>query len=248
MLIEELIQYALPRAQGKKIREVRAGLGYTCLVLDDGSAGLAYTFRSDMGPFCGILNEAGTINGRDAAEIIPWARLNHRLKAAIGLAAINAVVNNEPGAAWVDGNIIEALSVGEEDVFGMVGDFAPILMNVKKKTEHIYIFELDPPEGSGFYPSEDIPQYLPACSVVVITATSIVNHTIDDLLTHCRGARVVCIVGPSTPMCPAIFKDHGVTMLAGTLVTDPDRAMEIISQGGGTMALKPVSRRVLARL
>ena len=53
-----------------------------------------------MGPFCGILSEAGTINGRDAADIIPWAGLNHRLKAAIGLAAINAVVNNEPGAAW----------------------------------------------------------------------------------------------------------------------------------------------------
>jgi uncharacterized protein (DUF4213/DUF364 family) len=49
-------------------------------------------------------------------------------------------------------------------------------------------------------------------------------------------------------MCPALFRDLGVTMLAGTLVTDPDKALEIVGQGGGTMALKPVSRRVLARL
>jgi uncharacterized protein (DUF4213/DUF364 family) len=248
MLIEKLIEYALPRSQGKRIRDVRAGLGYTCLALDDGTAGLAYTFRNDMGPFCGILSEAGTINGRDAAEVIPWAGQSHRLKAAIGLAAINAVLNNEPGTAWEDGNIIEALSVGEEDAFGMVGDFAPIVMNVKKKTNQLYIFELDPPEGSGFYPSEEIPLYLPKCSVVVITATSIVNHTIDGILAHCESAREICIIGPSTPMCPALFRDLGVTMLAGTLVTDPDKALEIVGQGGGTMALQPVSRRVLARL
>jgi uncharacterized protein (DUF4213/DUF364 family) len=144
--------------------------------------------------------------------------------------------------------VVGALEIGESDTFGMVGEFGPILMHVREKTKNIYVFEQNPPEGSGLYPEEALPEYLPSCDVVVVTATSIINHTADRVLALCKKARSVCLVGPSTPLCPEVFREYNVTLLAGSLVLDPDKALEIVSQGGGTMSLKPVSRQVLVKV
>jgi uncharacterized protein (DUF4213/DUF364 family) len=38
-------------------------------------------------------------------------------------------------------------------------------------------------------PSSAIPEYLPRCDVVIITATSIINHTFDDIVPYCKNAR-----------------------------------------------------------
>lgn len=247
-MVDKLIDYAAARAAGRKIKDVRAGLGYTCVMLEDGACGLAYTFRNEMGHGCSILGDAGRLIGRDAGEILSWAKHRHLLKASIGLAAANAVINNHAGIEWRTGNVVEALELGPSDTFGMVGDFGPILMHIRGKTEKIYVFEKNPPEGSGLYREEDIPAYLPRCDVAVVTSTSIINHTIDGVLAHCRNARSVCLVGPSTPLCPEVLREHNVTLLAGSLVLETDRALEIVSQGGGTMSLKPVCRQVLVKV
>jgi len=248
MLVDKLIEYAASRAVGRKIKDVRAGLGYTCVMLEDGATGLAYTFRNEMGHGCSVLGAAGKLIGQDAGEILSWAKHRHLLKASIGVAAINAVINNEAGIEWKTGNAAEVLEIGPSDTFGMVGEFGPILMHVREKTEKIYVFERNPPEGSGLYGEEDIPVYLPQCNVVVVTSTSIINHTVDDVLARCQNARSVCLVGPSTPLCPEVFRGHNVTLLAGSLVLEPDKALEIVSQGGGTMSLKPVCRQVLVKV
>jgi uncharacterized protein (DUF4213/DUF364 family) len=247
MFIDELIDKALSLCNQRKTRDVRAGLGYTCVMLDDSSCGLAYTFRNELGHCCGILDTAGNLVGKNAGDIIPWAKSKNRLQAAIGLAAINAVLNRQD-INWNTGNVTTAFTLNESDSFGMIGEFGPILQTVKPQTKNIYVFEQNPPEGSGLYPSEDIPQYLPKCGVVVITSTSIINHTIDDVLAHCKNARQVCMVGPSTPLCPDVFHDHNVTLLAGSVVTNPELILQIISQGGGTMSMKPAIKQVLVKV
>lgn len=131
MIIDELIEKALAMDQGGKIKDIRAGLGYTCVLLDDNSCGMAYTFRKELGGCCGILKDAGKLIGMTAKEIIPWAKNNNRLKAAMGLAAINAIIN-DPEKNWDKGNVVTAFTLKETDVFGMVGDFHPILSRVKR--------------------------------------------------------------------------------------------------------------------
>ncbi len=247
MLIDQLIEYANTKAVSKKIADVRAGVGYTCVMLDDNACGLAYTFRDELGHCCSILSDAGKLIGRDAAEISTWAKDNNRLKAAIGLATINAVLNNSFDNCGT-GNVLDALQISADDTFGMVGLFSPILAEVRKKTDKTYVFEKNAAKGSGLYTEDDIPIYLPKCDVIIITATSIINHTIDDLLAYCSNARQVCIVGPSTPLCPEIFQKYNVSLLAGSVVQKPELALQIISQGGGTMSLKPIIKQVLLRL
>jgi uncharacterized protein (DUF4213/DUF364 family) len=229
MIADELIDCALNMAQSIKVKDVRAGLGYTCVMLEDGSCGLAYTFRNKLGNCCGILDVAGRLIGMDAGELITWAKENDRLKAAIGLAAINAIMN-DPGKSWDTGNVLAAFTLHESDTFGMVGEFHPILEKVKTMTKNIYVFEQNVPEDSGLYPSETIPLYLPKCDIVVLTATSIINHTFDEVSSYCKNAKEVCLVGPSTPLCPEIFKKYNITLVAGSVVKNPELILQIISQ------------------
>ena len=247
MLIDDLVENALSKASERKIIDVRAGLSYTCVLLEDNSCGLAYTFRNELGCYCGILDQAGTLIGRKCAELIPWAKSNNLLMAAIGLAAVNAVLNSSK-VNWNIGNVTTALEVGPSDTFGMVGGFWPILKEIKDKTENIFVFEQDVAKDSGFYSEEEIPQYLPKCDVVVITATSIINHTIDRVLANCESSREVCLVGPSTPLCPEVSKNYNVTLLAGDVVINPEQTLQIVSQGGGTMAMKHTINHVLVRV
>ncbi len=246
MIVDELIYEALDRAGRRKIKDVRVGLGYTCVMLEDDNCGLALTFREDLGDCCGVLNVAGGLIGTGADTIIPWAKDNHRLKAAVGLAAINAVLN-DPRKDWDKGNVLEAFTLNESETFGMVGASHPIIPRIKAMTKNIYVFERKVPEGSDLYPSESIPQHLPKCDVVVLTATSIINHTIDDIVPHIKNAREACIVGPSTPLCPEVFKKYNITLLAGSVVKKPEFILQVISQAGGTMAMKPGIDQVLVR-
>jgi uncharacterized protein (DUF4213/DUF364 family) len=247
MIVDTLIEHALARVNQQKLKDVRAGLGYTCVMLEDNSCGLAYTFRDELGEGCGTLAEAGRLIGKSVLEIIPWAGSRHRLKAAIGLATINAVFNT-PQTEWDTGNVTTALDVRPYSTFGMVGEFRPILNEVKKKTDNIYVFEQDVSGDGTLYSSDTIPQHLPKCDVVVVTATSLINQTIDEVLSYCGNARQVCLVGPSTPLCPEVFRRSNVQLLAGSVVTNPQQILEIVSQGGGTMSMKPAIRQVLVKV
>lgn len=247
MIEDKLLEVALARAADRKILDIRAGLSYCCLTLEDKATGLAYTFRNDLGPYCGILDEAGSLIGRDLTEILPWLKSQNRLKAALALAGVNAVCN-QPGPDYDEGNVTTGLDLAPTDHFGMVGAFGPILKAVKAKTEHVHIFDLDISKEGEILAESDIPAYLPSCQVIVITATSLINHSLDDVLVHCQKARQVFLLGPSTPLCPEAFQGSPLTHLAGALVTDPSRALDIVSQGGGTRALKPALNYVMTTL
>jgi uncharacterized protein (DUF4213/DUF364 family) len=47
VIIDELVELLSEKAQHRVVRDVRIGLGYTAVVLDDGACGLANTFRDE---------------------------------------------------------------------------------------------------------------------------------------------------------------------------------------------------------
>lgn len=247
MIINELISYAEAEVGAQVVKDIRIGLGYTCVALSGGGCGLAYTFRNDTGHTCSVLGTYGTLLGLPAAEMVTWAESDNRIKAALGLATINALINRA-SFCMTRANVVDALAVQAQDTFGMVGAFRPILKEIRHRVGRMYVFEEDPEDGSSFYPSEEIPRYLPDCDVIIVTATSLINGTIDSILKYCRSAREVCLVGPSTPMCPNVFARHGVSLLAGSLVQNPNLALEIVSQGGGTRNLRAAIEYVLQRV
>lgn len=247
MIIDRLMKNAVDVSRNRKIKDIRVGLGYICTMLESGECGLAYSFRNELGHCCSVLAQAGDLIGKECEEIIPWLKDKNLLKAAVGLSVINAVLNDRCCESGT-GNIVKEIKMKKGETFGMVGDFEPILKVVRKQTENIHVFERIPQEKDGLHPDKDIPFYLPDCDVVVVTGTSIINNTIDNVLPFCSKAREVFIVGPSTPLHPESFIEHNVKILAGTVVTDSEKMLRIISQGGGTMQMKPASKHVLVNV
>ena len=80
--------------------------------------------------------------------------------------------------------------------------------------------------------------------MAIITATTLLNNTFEEIINLLGTPRAVAIMGPSTPLMPAIFRNTPVTHLGGAVVADSARVMRIISEGGGTPALRPYLRFV----
>jgi uncharacterized protein (DUF4213/DUF364 family) len=85
---------------------------------------------------------------------------------------------------------------------------------------------------------------LKECTVAIVTATTLLNDTLEEVLNGLGNPRHVAILGPSTPLLPEIFQGTPVRHLGGAVVRDTRKVMQIISEGGGTPAMRPYLRFV----
>ena len=66
--------------------------------------------------------------------------------------------------------------------------------------------------------------------MVAITGSTLVNHTLDDLLALVQPEATVMVLGPSTPLSPVLF-DYGATIISGTRVMDETAVLRTVGQG-----------------
>jgi uncharacterized protein (DUF4213/DUF364 family) len=66
--------------------------------------------------------------------------------------------------------------------------------------------------------------------MVAITGTALTNHTIEHLLTLCRPAAFVILLGDTAPLSSVLF-EHGVDAVCGTKVVNPELTLQRICQG-----------------
>jgi uncharacterized protein (DUF4213/DUF364 family) len=245
MIIDDICDLLLSPAANHSVADVRVGLGYTAVQLDDGRCGLAYTFRDELQEGCCVIKVAGTLVGQQASELAAWARSPDPLAAAVGLATLNALVAVPRNA--VEADLLTQLEVTSNDVVGMVGYFGPLIGPLRTRGKALHVFERRPSAESGVLPESAAAEILPQCRVVILSATALLNRTLDDLLAWCRNAREVAILGPSTPLLPQVFAGRGVTLLSGVQVVDGERVLRLVSEGGGTRQLGSSVRKLTVR-
>ena len=135
-----------------------------------------------------------------------------------------------------------------EDHVGMVGHFEPLVEAIQKRARSLTVFErVDQPSGL-LRPQQEAEATLPRCQIALITATSIINHTVDNLLEAAQGCREVVLLGPSTPLMAGVFSGHKVTMLSGVVVKETEAVLRVVSEGGGTRQFAPYVRKVTLRV
>lgn len=245
MLVDEIVDYGLKTADRQTATDIRIGLGYTAVLLQDGCCGLAYTLHEKEYESCGVMPDAGKLAGLKASELIPWMKSPDVTACAVGLATLNALIN--PPAAAVESDILDLLPVSPEDTVGMIGYFGPLVDSIKKRARALHIFERQPDPEYGILPESASQDLLPKCQVVILSATTLLNHTIDTLLDLSKTAREIAVLGPSTPFLPEIFSRHGVTMLSGIQVVDSTQVLRIVSEGGGTRQFGRAARKLSLR-
>lgn len=243
-LAERLTSCLEPHLERRSVVELRVGLLYVGARLSDGATGLAHVVGRRPG-VCRPLPGAGTLAETPARQMATWLWSEDTVEASVGLAVINAAAAATAGPCD-HGDIRDLLAIRAGDRVAMVGHFAPLLPWLHQAGAQVDTLELEPIPGTR--PAEDAGVILPHCDVALITATTLINHTLDALLGLVEGAREVVLLGPSTPMVPAVFANTPVTMLAGIEVFDAEALLRIVGEGGSTREFGPAVRKVYKRI
>ena len=244
---QKIKESSLLLAGDTTVIDVRIGLGYTAVLLDNGQVGVAYTFHRDSVGGCSVFKGLRPLAGRKAAKLLHMLDSVDKIESAVALATSNAL-SNTLKQDFVEGDTLEHLKFHPDDNVGMVGYFGPLIPALQKRTSSLKIFEQNDRQKGELLPEEEICKQLPHCQVALITATSILNHTIEAILDAAQSCREVVLLGASTPLIPKVFKGTPITVLSGVVVTRPEKIIRIVSEGGGMRFFKHNIQKVNRRL
>jgi uncharacterized protein len=241
-IARRLHEHISDRMTGIKVSEVRIGVGYAAVALNIRGTGLAAVIRENLGSHCGVVAKAGNLSGMPASELLSYlTNSRNSVEMALGLATANAVLSTQ--APQEESDTLALMNLSSQDHVAMVGLFRPLVPRIEQTGAKLTILEQNNalPNVLSFKSRGDI---LKTCSVAVITATSLLNNTLETILNDLENPRWVSIIGPSTPVCRDIFAGTPVTHLGGSVVLDRSKVLQIISEGGGTPSLRPYLRFV----
>ncbi len=189
--------------------------------------GMAATQASNFPHGHEHVRDVGRLHQKSARDLAQLAYSTQPLETAIGVAAINSMLEVDESLA-VEVNASEVLtSRGRGKNVALVGHF-PFIQQLRQSAENLWVIEQHPAEDE--YPAESAGDLLPQADMVAITGSALVNHTLDRLLSLCNPNSTVMVLGPSTPLSPILF-DHGITILSGTRVVDEAAVLRTVGQG-----------------
>jgi uncharacterized protein len=227
-IIDDLL-LSLPDGE---VKDVRVGAFWTAVVVEVAGrlrCGLASTLRPDChyhgsGP---AIREAGFLLENDARTLAGLASFESPLEAAIGIAAINALLPENP-ELWLDLNaeaVIARYGAGKH--VALVGHF-PFIPRLRPQVGTLWVLEQQP-RGEDL-PAEAAARVLPEADVIALTGTTLINHTFEELMALRRPDALILLLGPSTPLSPILF-DYGIHLISGSVVEDIPTVLRAVSQG-----------------
>jgi hypothetical protein len=246
-LQDKLKATALDLAGQLLVRDVRMGLGYTAVQLENGHLGVAFNFLDDIDGGCSVYAGPRPLAGRPAMDLLNLFDSENMLESALALSCANALLNI-PDQSYTQGASITQLDFQPDDRVGMIGYFAPIVNKIVPRVAAVEIFERQSQPEKGIRSFEEAADILPQCHIAVVTSTCIINNTIDQVLGMVGQCREVVMLGTSTPMSKAVFSDTPVTLLSGIVVNDARAVLQAVSEAGGTPALRPYTDKVNLRV
>lgn len=223
------------------VRAVLTGAHWTAVC--SRHCGLASTVLGDKPHAHASVRDAGRLHLKSARELAEYARSDHPLEAGIGLAAINSLLEVDESRA-VEVNAARVLAErGAGKTVALVGHF-PFIPRLRQAVARLWVIEQHPAEGE--YPASAAGDLIPQAELVAITGSALINHTLDGLLALCRPGGLVMLLGPTTPLAPALF-EHGVSLISGARVADEAATLRAIGQGATFQQVEGVRLLTLRR-
>ncbi|MFC1588371.1 Rossmann-like domain-containing protein [Planctomycetota bacterium] len=212
--------------------------------VDSMNVGLASTVNAS---FCGDIAYVGKIHEMTTGELAEMIKSNKIIEAAIGLASINSSLDrsglNDKLIDINAGQIVQ--EKGKDKNVSVIGHF-PFVERLKRNQncKNLWVFELAPKADYDLSP-DLLPEYIPQSDVVVITGTTIINQSFDDISKLFKDSFNI-MLGPSTPLTPTLF-DFGIDAICGAIVTNKDKAKQHLSQGAPFRKTKGLEFVMLTR-
>ncbi|MGD9300668.1 MAG: DUF364 domain-containing protein, partial [Desulfobacterales bacterium] len=218
------------------------GLGYTAVSLSDGGIGLSYTHFEDK-KSCMLLNQHIDYEGQPAVGLLEKIKSDHPLERSMALALVNAL-NYKAALEYPEDKknqiMFDKFKIGAGSRVAMVGFIGPLVELLKQKRASVEVLDTSRNMGQkqNFYT-----QLGNWADVLILTSTSILNNTTEEILQHVSSKVKTVMLGPSTPMVAAAFQHLPVHMLAGTVPIDKENILKAIRHGMGTPVLQKFSRK-----
>ncbi len=232
------------------VKRVVVGLFFTGVKLDNGSTGGCATPLKTIPEAVCCPSSAmampfpGKLAGRKAIEVAREALSGHGIRRAVGIAAVNALADYcwerrpHPDVELRHGvDAFDATEIQPGEQVVVIGAFVPFLNELKRRHQPFLVLEKDPAtlkaeELPFFRPAEQAPDVIPLADVVLVTGSTLVNNTLEDLLALARPEARVTIVGPTVGMLPDAFLAHGADVLGCVKITNPDAFLDLLAEGG----------------
>ena len=105
---------------------------------------------------------------------------------------------------------------------GMIGFFTPLIERLLEKGIEILVLEKNPDRvesQQSVILTEDVAD-LSSCQHILCTASTLINNTLDEVLSHSKQAKSFSLIGPSGSSLPDILFKHGIDAVGGYHFTD----------------------------
>jgi uncharacterized protein (DUF4213/DUF364 family) len=186
----------------------------------------------------------GKLRGRPALDLAREALGENGIRRAVGIAAMNALADTcwrhrpHPEAELRLGiDAFDATEIHQGDNVVVVGAFVPFLRELKRRHQPFLVLEQDPAtlkadELPFFRPAEEAGTVVPQADVLLITGTTLINDTLEELLGLAKPTARVTMVGPTVSLLPDAFLRRGADILGTVRITSPDAFLELLAEGG----------------
>jgi uncharacterized protein (DUF4213/DUF364 family) len=230
-----------------RVERVVVGVFVTGVKLSNGQGGVAFTspeiiqqagasLLRNAAPAMRGLSAAAVAMGQDVGPFSPVIRL-----ATLNALSVPLLTERAVGTQGDDLAAYRPFFAGRR--ICMVGAIVPLIKQLRafgpaevlvadRKSETLA-------EAKGATPIalERLPEALRSCQTAIFTGATIPNGSLSGLLDLLSPQAVAVIVGPTAGFVPEPLFRRQVALVATTIVTDADRALDVLAEGGGMYQL-----------
>ena len=232
------------------LKKIGMKSGWTVLIGTGGQCGMAINFTGIHHLYDSPeidLEELKSLIGKNLVDIADEHLESENVRVrSLGMAAVNALsqplISPESllkrgfGVEEGPGYIKEI--VRKEDVVTLVG-YGGMAWMLSEICRELHVTDLRPlhrmqttiigheieygPNIFFLHEAEDNEMVLAKSDVAIITASSLLNNTFNDLMDYASKARHIGLYGPSASLIPDVFFEKGVSLILSHRITDPAR-------------------------
>jgi uncharacterized protein len=187
---------------------------------------------------------SGKLRARPALDLASEGLGENSIRRAVGIATMNALADTcwrrrpHPETELRLGiDAFDATDIYPQDKVVVIGAFVPFLRELKRRHQPFLVLEQDPAtlkadELPFFRPAEQAATVVPEADVLLITGTTLLNDTLEDLLALAKPTARVTMVGPTVSFLPDPLLRRGADILGTVRITVPDEFLEVLAEGG----------------